>query len=82
MPITTIPANFRQGFEKIKKLTPAELDSLVAALEKVQPAGRMRDVTAAVVKDVPNLGRTDIESIMRALYSLCAFCFLTKKRSI
>lgn len=73
MPITTIPATYRQGFEKIKKLTPAELDSFVAALEKAQPAGRMRDVTAAVVKDVPNLGRTDIESIMRALYSLCAF---------
>jgi len=73
VPITTIPAPYRQGFAKIKKLTPADLESLVAALEKAQSAGRVKEVTAAVVKHVPTLGRTDVESILRTLYSLCAF---------
>jgi hypothetical protein len=71
--ITTIPAPYRQGFAKIKRLTPGDLESLVAALEKAQSAGRVKDVTAVVVKQVPNLHRVDVESILRTLYSLCAF---------
>jgi len=71
--ITTIPAPYRQGFAIIKKLTPADIDSLAAALEKPQSTGRIKEVTAAVVKDVPALSRTDVESILRTLYSLCAF---------
>jgi hypothetical protein len=71
--ITTIPAPYRQGFAKIKKLTPSDIDSLATALEKAQSTGRIKEVTAAVVKDVPALSRTDVESILRTLYSLCAF---------
>lgn len=71
--ITTIPAPYRQGFAKIKELTPADLDSLVAALEKAQSVGRVKEVTSVVIKHVPTLSRTDVESILRTLYSVCAF---------
>jgi hypothetical protein len=71
--ITTIPVPYRQGFARIKKLTSADVDSFVAALEKTQSAGRIKEVTAAVVSQVPNLSRADVESILRTLYSLCAF---------
>jgi hypothetical protein len=71
--ITTIPAPYRQGFAKIKSLTPADLESLVAALEKAQSAGRVKEVTSFVLKHVPSLSPTDVESILRTLYSLCVF---------
>lgn len=70
--ITTIPAPYRQGFAKIKKLTQADLDSVVAALEKAPSAGRIKDVAALIAKHVPTLNRADVESILRTLYSLCA----------
>lgn len=73
MPITTIPAPYRQGFANLKKLTPADLESLVAALEKAQSAGRVKEVTSVVLKRVPSLSRADVESILRTLYSLCVF---------
>lgn len=71
--ITTIPAPYRQGFARIKKLTASELDSLVGALQKTQPAGRVKEITSVVIKQVPNLNRADVESILRTLYSLCIF---------
>lgn len=71
--ITTIPAPYRLGFANIKKLTPAEVDSLVAALEKAPYSRRMTEVTSVVLKNSPTLSRTDVDSILRALYSLCVF---------
>ncbi len=73
MAITTIPAPYRQGFANIKKLSPSDLNSLVVALEKAKSAGRVKDVTNAVIKDVPTLNRSDAESILRTLFSLYAF---------
>jgi hypothetical protein len=69
--ITTIPAPYQQGFAKIKQLSPAALESIVAALEKTPVAGGLKEVTKSVVKQVPSLKREDVESILRTLYSLC-----------
>lgn len=73
MAITTIPAVYRPGFAKIKSLSSADVESLVAALEKTEGIGRLKDVTSLVVEQVPGLSRTDVESILRTLFSLCVF---------
>lgn len=73
MAITTIPAPYRQGLARIKKLSTSDLQSLVTALETAQPAGKVKEIASVVIKRVPTLSRADVESILRTLYSLCVF---------
>jgi hypothetical protein len=68
--ITTIPAPYRAGFAKIKRLSPTELESLATALEDVPATGRLKGLTTAVAQLVPSLRRQDVDSILRTLFSL------------
>lgn len=70
IPITTIPAPYRAGLAKIKRLSPVDLESIATALEKAPVAGGLKGLTSAVVQRVPTLKRQDVENILRTLFSL------------
>lgn len=73
MAITTIPAAYRPGFTKIKRLSAADFESIVTALEKAPLVGGLKELTSAVIQQVPSLKREDIEVILRSLFSLSVF---------
>lgn len=73
MAITTIPAPYRPGFARIKQLSPADFEAIVTALEKTPTVGGLKELTSAVVQQVPTLKRQEIEQILRTLFSLCIF---------
>lgn len=68
--ITSIPAPFRPGLASIKRLPVSAFDQLVAALERAQIVGDLKNLTSAVLQQVPSLGQQEIEDILRALFSL------------
>lgn len=68
--ITHIPVPYRQGFAKIKGLSPVDFESLATALESATPAGGAKALTSAVVQHVQTLKRDDIQDILRTLLSL------------
>jgi hypothetical protein len=68
--ITTIPAPYKAGFAKIKKLPPETFDSIVATLENAPLVGGLKGLTSAVLQNVPTLKRSDVESVLRTLFSL------------
>lgn len=68
--ITRIPAAFRPGFEKIKKLSSEEVESISEALSKSPLRGGLRGAIVTVSAQVPRLTVEDIEDIVRALYSM------------
>ena len=69
--ITTIPTQYRPGFARIKRLSRAEFEALKSALEKAPIVGGLKELTSAVVQQVPSLKRKEIEQILRTLFSLC-----------
>lgn len=70
MAITTIPATYREGFAKIRKLSPEHVEALAAALDKSPPTGGLRGMISAVSGQVSGLKKLDAEDIVRTLYSL------------
>ncbi len=73
MAITTIPAPFRLGFARIKQLSPADFEAIVTALERAPTVGGLKELTSAVLQQVPTLKRQEIEHILRTLFSLCIY---------
>jgi hypothetical protein len=71
--ITTIPASYRGGFARIKRLSSADVETLVAALESVPTPSGLKELTSAVAQRMPNLTRGDAESVLRTLFSLYVF---------
>lgn len=71
MPITTIPAQYRAGFAKIKALSPSEFENLATAIESAAPASGLKQTISTVLDRAPDLKRGEVESILRTLYSLC-----------
>ncbi len=71
--ITRIPAPYRSGFAKIKKLSPTDAEMLRAALEKSPTTGGLKGMTSAVAEQAPSLKKEDVEDIVRTLYSLYVF---------
>ena len=73
MAITTIPTAYREGFARIKKLSPADAEALIGALETVPAPRGLKELASTVVAQVPQLKRGDVESILRTLFSLYVF---------
>jgi hypothetical protein len=71
--ITTIPAPYRPGFASIKQLSPDTFELIASALEKAPLAGGLKELTAAVVQQVPVLKQQEIKDIIRAVFSLGVF---------
>ncbi len=71
MAITRIPKPYRSGFATIKKLSPADMKSLIAALERMPTFGERKEKIAGISKQLPSLKREDVEDIVRTLFSLC-----------
>ncbi len=70
MAVTRIPQQFRLGFAKIKTLSSADVDTLVAALETSPRTGGLKGMISSVAAQVPSLKKGDVEDIVRTLYSL------------
>lgn len=68
--ITTIPAPYRAGFAKIKRLSPADVETIAKTLENIPLDGGLKGVASRVVQQVPTLKRQDVEAILRTLFSL------------
>jgi hypothetical protein len=68
--ITTIPAPYRPGFAKIKRLDPKVFEALATALERATLVGGLKELTSTVAQQVPQLDRQGIQDILRALFSL------------
>lgn len=73
MAITRIPEPFRLGFVKIRKLSSADVEALIAALEKSPLTGGIKGMISIVCDCVPSLRKEDVEDIVRTLYSLYVF---------
>lgn len=73
MAITTIPANFRRGFARIKKLSAGDFDAILMALETSGLNGGLKELTSAVAQKVPTHLRQDVETILRSVFSLSVF---------
>jgi hypothetical protein len=71
--ITTIPAAYRGGFARIKRLSSSDVDALVAALENAPSPRGLKELASAIVDKVPSLKRGDAESLLRTLFSLYVF---------
>ena len=73
MAISTVPAGYRLGFSKIKRLRPADFEAVATALENSPMVGGLKELASAVLQQVPSLKRNDIELILRSLFSLSVF---------
>jgi hypothetical protein len=52
-------------------MSSADFEALATALEKAPIVGGLKELTSAVVQQVPSLKRQEIEQILRTVFSLC-----------
>jgi hypothetical protein len=71
--ISTVPAGYRPGFSKIKRLPSVDFEAIATALENSPMVGGLKELASAVLQQVPSLKRNDIELILRSLFSLSIF---------
>jgi hypothetical protein len=68
--ITNIPAPYRAGLAKIKRLLPVQVESIAKTLENAPLSGGLKGLASAVAQNVPGMKRQDVEIILRSVFSL------------